>query len=425
MALAALVEENFSKGTSRAQNVGVGVILPACSYVVSIDLENAYTTAVVTAIEQRLEHLREQIRQSKNLYTLLPYELLPIIRETPVLFESYDHRIHYYHRLSKETEYLHLIDEIHAVLHKLHPLIEPTKLPELCIALFSDAKRNPSGEIKQHFKTYRDLHFLFVRKLPWYRLGSISRSDDWQAGDSHFCPWRNVLRQYKIVEDFLHEAASNKAIDPDAKPLLTDFQRLVTRLHQLLEEPWHRLHIWAFECIEELVTTISRQPGQEDDGMVRSIVRSHLHQHPQVAKVDQQEERRNAETVCDDLLLVIKEQAVKPVAASSKRSKKNVKWLGDGKLKYGLEEYQMMKKSVYACLCGKLYAVCQKPGSSMSVSDVYNAHQPDRKNRPYEMDRLRNKEWVYQTIRVVNRWAKKSGLPDLFKCKENKVERLV
>lgn len=345
---------------------------------------------------------------------------MPIVRDTPMLNAMREQRVQYYRNLVKDAAYLEVIVAIHSVLRKLHAHIDQLKLPELAVNLFTRTTRNQNKELEHHPTTYTELHRLLAKDKPWYQLGSVSRSDEYYGDDSHFCPWRAILNQYHVVESFLRDAASHDALDGETEQLQEELQSLLTRLHQRLEEPWYRMHIGAFECIEELVPEVSRQPGQEEDGRLRAIVRKHFRAYPQVRDVEYKEIQRSAEIVCDDLLLVLQEAEVPSKRKKTGGRQKGVKWLGNGKLVHDGEEYFLPKERQFSTLCDELYVHCRLVGGFVRTKVIFEKVKKDR----YEADPVGNWKWLYDTVSTINKWAKRRHLPPLFKCSWKRVERV-
>jgi hypothetical protein len=101
-------------------------------------------------------------------------------------------------------------------------------------------------------------------------------------------------------------------------------------------------------------------------------------------------------------------------------SKRRILWRGDGKIEYNKKEYFMRKNANYAILSQKIYTVCRQVGDSIPASELYRL-LPDCTTYS-----ARDGEWrkLNHNIDTANDWAKRNGLPKLFKCIKHEVIRL-
>lgn len=111
----------------------------------------------------------------------------------------------------------------------------------------------------------------------------------------------------------------------------------------------------------------------------------------------------------------------KEKAKKTKGRRAIIKYKGKAILEYKREEYKMPKGTTYANLSEKIYEHCQLVGGSISCKVAHEGIT----GRRYEDNLVGNWNWLYQHIRSANRWASRNGLPKLFECHRDSIERLI
>lgn len=344
-------------------------------------------------MKKQLQDVHERIMAvkypDKRLWDLLEHELLPIIEENEILKYEYDRRILYYERLTKDASYLELIQNIHKEIVALQKLISSPKLPDEP-RLFKPKYHNPENE---PWITMKDLHAVLDKEETWWRLGKVTIH---QVEDCMRTPWRPVIRQYEIFMGLVEHAYKAGAIKREkANSHVETLKNYIEDLEKQLEQPFVRLHIMDFDFLDHYM----RNP--QWIGSLELV-------------------KKYVDRVYKDLILFLEEHE-QTMPVKSKGRRKIVKYLGGLKLLYNGEVKIIPKNHQYSNLCEKVYASCQLVGSSIYVLKLY--HQLTE--RDYLVDREKNWNRVFQTVRSANRWAKRNGLPALFRCTKEEVERIV
>ena len=373
--------------------------------------------AFETLIEE-LSPLRSEIagatRIGNQLATIVPYRLLPFIDENPVLKEAYEARLHYYERLKQDSEYQSLRERILASINNLYWACTKSKLPKgrsyfLPKSLGVEKKYDPVT--KEHWREEKE------NLNPQQFYDALSRSELWcdlgeGSGvrfqkDSRLCRWRATIDQFRAVDAFLTHAKQSGAISEAGLQLIPDFRSLVSRLERMLEEPWQREHIEAFEELDQYIHTRTRR------GIPRSVVERDDESIFKAAK-------QSSLAVCDALIQVVK-KTKKSHSGARKGRKPRIRYLGNDVLKFGDTEYKMAKDSYYAKLSQKIYETSQVVGEKVPIAKVWGSIG----GSSYEPYPSKDWERLSSTITTANRWAKKEKLPQLFRCESKFVYRMV
>ena len=228
---------------------------------------------------------------SDALQKIVPYELWPLIEESPILKTEYERRLQYLPNLAHDADYVKLIDDIHAFMREIYRAVDPEKLPEerLVRPKFTDPDHQTD------WISLQDFHAILRQPDEWWKLGEARAH---RSNDSLLCPFQIIIGQYETVLGFLRQARKGEAIDVDRCVHFTEkLQERVTLLRDKLEKPFHRMHILAFEWFDWYM------------------------QNPQYITGDRMENvQQNVDRVCKDLLLALENptQETPPKAVESK-----------------------------------------------------------------------------------------------------------
>ena len=298
----------------------------------------------------------------RELANIVIFELLPLLGEQGPLKSAYDMRIHYYDRLSKDEQYLVLIQSIHALMKDMYPLIDPSKFPRGVKQKFYHQMENDRRDLIPA----EELHPLLIQKDQWQYLGHVQK--EYGTKDSVLCPWTVILVQYSVVRGFARYAievgaAAEEPLQYYARELSVSYQKI----RQLLQGPFERLHIREFERFHILT--------QEPDKLLNewNIPRT-------------RELREAADCVCQELLsaLDILEAEARPTLpkideASQEKNVILTEWMGDqpisykdGLLKIGQHEIRRVpaeeKSEFRRVLLELLVQEYQQPGEGMAIT---------------------------------------------------------
>jgi len=300
----------------------------------------------------------------RDLANIVIFELLPLLKEQGPLKAAYDMRIHYYERLSKDEQYLMLIQSIHALMRDMYPLIDPSKFPKGVKQKFYHHKENDRRDLIPA----EELHPLLIQKDQWQYLGHVQQ--EYGTRDSILCPWMVILAQYSVVRGFARYAidvgaAAKEPMRYHARELNVTYQKI----KQLLQGPFERLHIRKFEHFHILT--------QESDKLLNEWNMQRTNAL-----------REAADCVCQDLLsaldvLEAKEQSALPKIheESLEENVRLTEWTGDqsisykgGLLKIGLLDAKPVpeeKKSEFRrVLLELLVQAYQQEGEGMGITPV-------------------------------------------------------
>ena len=252
----------------------------------------------------------------RDLANILVFELFPLLKEEGPLKAAYDLRIHYYDRLSKDEQYLVLIQSIHALMSDIHRSIDPMKIPKNVKQKFLHPKENDRSALIPG----EELYPLLVQKDKWEYLGHVK--EEFGTKDSILCPWVIIVAQYSAVVGFAYYAIEVGAAGETMRYYAKELRATCEKLKQLLFEPFKRLHIQEFEYFHVQMREPDKLLAEWNIGRTKEL-------------------QKAADCICQDLLsaldvLEAKERSTSP-KIGAKAQEKNVElteWMGDQSISY-------------------------------------------------------------------------------------------
>lgn len=202
---------------------------------------------------------------SEKLITLIAFHLPEFINLHPALKRLWNEHIHYYRDLAKTEEYKTLVLELHIAMRQLHKEIDLGKLP----AILNDPEF--PGYDHQKAQTFKKQIVNFLKDEEWLALDESN--------------WHSVLLQYtEELDNLLMLLHLRHGISDNAyEQYCARFKELSSKLRVLLETPWYRDSLKAFQDLQEFI-------DDPEHGRVQEF-------GPSYDKI-----REVADTVCTELL---------------------------------------------------------------------------------------------------------------------------
>ncbi len=345
----------------------------------------------------KLKQIGEEIAQitdPRKFGIRLKHEFMATINDHPELQKEFARRSNFYENLRLSIQFKEQVDSIHLAFKKLKGEIIEGKLPAT-VGIRSLMRIDPDDEkgglsLREFYQMLGTHKHWPVFDVPLEEIGVYISSKDRP-------PWNAEIGQYLLIRSFFSEARKAKALrnEESAMKVVDEAISLIEELRAMLIEPLIKEHLHAFYEVKYYSRIGENLPSIGN--LSESVVR-----------------------VCSELLLYLK--MTEEQRKSGKKNTRFIKSIRKGIIvtTTGKELPFKMKNVKTSTLCEKVYTDCRQVGVTVRIDLIYNEVWKD----DYESDSLGNWKTVYDTVRNVNKWAKKHGLPKLLECTKVFIERL-